>query len=108
MNLHYGPRWAWDQTRPEAISAHREMAESHKIFSAPQRNGQDSPAPARTLGRSAATHFRLGAEHLGRALSLFVRSLQTSPTSACHAGLSRRKWRCASVISKNPVAGDRQ
>jgi hypothetical protein len=25
MSLHYGPEWCWDQSRPEAIEARRQM-----------------------------------------------------------------------------------
>ena len=29
-SLHYGPRWFWDQSRPEAIRARAQMAEDYK------------------------------------------------------------------------------
>ena len=30
MSLHYGPKWCWDQNRPEAIGRVLEMAKFHK------------------------------------------------------------------------------
>jgi hypothetical protein len=28
MSLHYGPIWSWDQSRPEAIEAHRKYGQN--------------------------------------------------------------------------------
>lgn len=36
--VHYGPKWCWDQNRPEAIQARAQMEESYRILRAAQRS----------------------------------------------------------------------
>lgn len=63
-SCHYGPEWAWDQTRPEAIRAHRRLEEFHRKLLAAQRSRSGARETEDTAQHSAATHFRKAARHL--------------------------------------------
>lgn len=79
---HYGPKWAWDQNRPEAIEARRQAAEFHKSIDAVRRKRQAEQERMDYLENSPATHFRLAARHLfafARGLVRFVAIGQHSP-----------------------------
>lgn len=80
MSNHYGPEWSWDQTRPEAIEARRQMAEAHKSIIADQQRRQAIQEAQRILAGPAATHFLLAAKHLWLAAALGLRHLRTCPT----------------------------
>jgi hypothetical protein len=57
MNLHYGPEWFWDQTRPEALEALRQMKEFQKGCHAFQLTSQANSARTGISGNSRAKHF---------------------------------------------------
>lgn len=44
--IHYGPEWAWDYTRPEAIVALRQMEEAHRICFGGGRDPLEPPTAA--------------------------------------------------------------
>ena len=62
MNLHFGPKWSWDQTRPEAIEARSQMAEFHRKLRLRQRNAQDVQGLLEIYEHPVTTHFRLGVQ----------------------------------------------
>ena len=43
MSVHYGPSWAWDQTRPEAIEARAQMAKFRTQDGTPGQTKSGSP-----------------------------------------------------------------
>jgi hypothetical protein len=51
-SIHYGPKWAWDQSRPEAIEAHRQAAKFYTSTCAvqkPRSAEQERPATVKSL-----------------------------------------------------------
>ena len=65
-DLHYGPKWAWDQSRPEAILAHAQAVEFHRTIYADQKLRQAERRQQAIAENLPATHSRLVAQVLGR------------------------------------------
>ena len=65
MSLHYGPEWMWDQNRPEAIEARREVEAAYRRWLVSQKSKLESSKLRDTPGNSPATHLRLAAQHIG-------------------------------------------
>jgi hypothetical protein len=91
-----GPRWCWDQNRPEAIAARREAEEFHRRIGVAHRERQASQAAQRILAGSAATHFLLAAKNLCLALAAAsVRGEKYSSPVSDHLGFWQRIMRYA-------------
>jgi hypothetical protein len=58
MTMHYGPTWAWDQSRPEAIEAHRQVAEFHNGICEAHKLQQAAQARREIVENLLAKHFR--------------------------------------------------
>lgn len=66
MNLHYGPKWMWDQNRPEAIEARRQAAEFHKGLLDVRLRTQAGIELRAIVENLLAIRFRIAAWHLVR------------------------------------------
>jgi hypothetical protein len=77
MPIHYGPEWAWDYTRPEAIEALRQMKEGHKVFGEVQPHVSECQAEKLTLLNQAAIYFRQAAQLLLASSGKRLRSVRT-------------------------------
>ena len=94
--LHYGPPWFWDQSRPEAIEARRQMEASYRAIRTAQRRGSASPE-SRVLSQNPRATRSRQAE--ARPLSaLDRRGLSKLPICAdpAEAEAVSQKARCAS------------
>jgi hypothetical protein len=78
----FGPEWYQDKTRPEAIVALSQMAESYKLMSSLPRNESTNQEQTQTSPDSAAKHFRLAAMHLCLALSSLLDPQKILPNQA--------------------------
>lgn len=68
MDEHYGPEWAWDQTRPEAIEARRQVAESLRLFQTNRQAQSNNQAHQERSSSPVAIHFRRVVARLGSGL----------------------------------------
>ena len=84
----YEPTWAWDQSRPEAIEARRQVEEFHVAICAAWRDRQAAQGPLDLSGNSLTKHFRLAVGHLAAGLrkSGLGRSISSiSAMNICHS-----------------------
>ncbi len=95
MSLHYGPKWCWNQNRPEAILARAQMAEFHKELHDRQRRRQTMKETQEILESSPTKHFLLGVKYLGMSLILLLRSLKSLTTFFGLSQSGQQKGRCA-------------
>ncbi|MGA7579668.1 MAG: hypothetical protein ACLQUW_03205 [Desulfobaccales bacterium] len=95
MSLHYGPKWCWDQNRPEAIEARLEMAKFHKKLQERRQRRQDIQEAWDFLAHSPARHFLLSVKHLGMGVVLLLISLKNLAKSHDFPKFGRQKGRCA-------------
>lgn len=78
-NRHFGPRWYWDQSRPEAIEARSQVAEFHKRCLVLPLSRQAKTEQRETARSLLAKHFQLAGRRLGRVLVLVSKGLRTWP-----------------------------
>ena len=96
MSLHYGPKWFWDQSRPEAILAHAQMAEFHNGLQERQRQKQDMQEVLDFFESPLSRHFLLAVKHLGMCVILLLLSLKSLAIwLGAYLQLGRQKGRCA-------------
>jgi hypothetical protein len=58
-DLHYGPEWAWDWNRPEAIEARRQIQEGYMQRYSQARDEQALLTELDLLANSPTKYFRI-------------------------------------------------